>query len=215
MDELKRKQFNKELFPVEASCSSQATTNDDVRKWKTPSFPVANSVYDRPSMSVVEDNGHSPMKGASSKHVEALEIRPTKIRRRMIDLCLPADEYIDDSEDVVVLKDHRQLPNGAEPRGGDGLRIGSRSNGLADLNEPFKAQDTNEVAYGNFQSHVRDYGKVLNSGSVREQHVPVISLQPGENGKPKAWPQHQPLRIGKMNPLSCILLDFASLVLKL
>ncbi|CAF2108772.1 hypothetical protein HID58_081157 [Brassica napus] len=195
MDELKRKQFNKELFPVEASCSSQATTNDDVRKWKTPSFPVANSVYDRPSMSVVEDNGHSPMKGASSKHVEALEIRPTKIRRRMIDLCLPADEYIDDSEDVVVLKDHRQLPNGAEPRGGDGLRIGSRSNGLADLNEPFKAQDTNEVAYGNFQSHVRDYGKVLNSGSVREQHVPVISLQPGENGKPKAWPQHQPLRI--------------------
>ncbi|CAF2258745.1 unnamed protein product [Brassica napus] len=203
MDELKRKQFNKELFPVEASCSSQAT-NDDVRKWKTPSFPLANSVYDRPSMSVVEDNDNSPMKGshsgqvlpwqngASSQNVEALEVRPTKIRRKMIDLCLPADEYIDDNEDVVELKDHRQLPNG------DSLRVGfgssSRTNGLADLNEPLNAQETNEVAYGNFQSHVRDYGKVLNSGSVRE-HVPVISLHPNENGKPKVWPQHQPLRI--------------------
>ncbi|KAJ4870084.1 hypothetical protein Rs2_48320 [Raphanus sativus] len=183
MDELKRKQFNKEWCgggPIEASCSSQATNNDDdvLRKWKMPSFP---------SMSVVEDNGHSPMKGnsflgqvpwqngaTSSKHVEPLELRPTKMRRKMIDLCIPADEYIDDSEDIIELKDHRvsQLPNG-----GDSLRIGgsssSRANGLADLNEPFK--ETNEVAYGSFQSH-----------------VPVNSLQP------KAWPQqqhHQPLRI--------------------
>ncbi|KAL0797783.1 hypothetical protein Bca101_052957 [Brassica carinata] len=207
MDELKRKQFNKEWCgPIEASCSSQATTNDDIRRWNVPSFP---------SMSVVEDNGHSPMKGissqgvvlgqvpwqngASSRHVETLAVRPTKIRKKMIDLCIPADEYIDDSEDVIELKDHRvsQLPNGAEPRG-DSFRIGygssSRTNGLADLNEPFKAQETNEVAYGNFQSHVHDYGKVLNSGSVRE-HVPANSLQPDENGKPKAWPQHQPLRI--------------------
>ncbi|KAF8087352.1 hypothetical protein N665_0588s0021 [Sinapis alba] len=180
MDELKRKQFNKEW------CSSLATNDDDdVRKWKTPSFPLANS-----SMSVVEDNGHSLMKGSNSGHqvpwqnVETLElIRPTKIRRKMIDLCIPADEYVDDNEeDVIELKDHRvsQLPNGAEPRG-NSLRIGygssSRTNGLADLNEPFK--ETNEVAYGNFQSH-----------------VPVNSLQPDENGKPKAWwPQHQPLRI--------------------
>ncbi|KAJ4879297.1 hypothetical protein Rs2_36351 [Raphanus sativus] len=195
MDELKRKQFNKEWCgggPIEASCSSQATNDDDgLRKWKMPSFP---------SMSVVEDNGHSPMKGnsflgqvpwqngaTSSKHVEAaLELRPTKMRRKMIDLCIPADEYIDDNDDAVELKDdHRvsqQLPNnGGEPRG-DSLRIGGygssssrRTNGLADLNEPFK--ETNEVAYGNFQSH-----------------VPVNSL-----GIPKAWPQqhHQPLRIGK------------------
>ncbi|KAJ0248017.1 F165 [Hirschfeldia incana] len=185
MDELKRKQFNREWCPpIEASCSSQP--NDDVRKWNTPSFPLPNSVYDRPSMSVVEDNGHSPMKGgqvpwqngASSKHVETLEVRPTKMRRKMIDLCIPADEYVDDNEDVVELKDHRvsQLPNGGGPRG-DGLRSGygssNRTNGLADLNEPFK--ETNEVAYG---------------------RVPVSSVHPDENGKPKAWPQqHQPLRI--------------------
>lgn len=223
MDELKRKQLNKEWVPVEASFSSQAT-NDDVRKWKIPSFPLANSVYDRPSMSVVEDNGHSPMKGsnsqgvvgpvswqngACSKNVEMLEVRPTKIRRKMIDLCLPADEYIDDNEEVVELKDHRvcstssQLPNGdvkTESRG-PGL---SRSNGLADLNEPINAQETNEFAYGHprdlrngeFQGHIHDYGKSLNSGSVRE-HVPVISLHSDENGRPKVWP-HQPLRNGKM-----------------
>ncbi|ESQ35428.1 hypothetical protein EUTSA_v10006678mg [Eutrema salsugineum] len=223
MDELKRKQMNKEWGQFEASCSSQAT-NDDFRRWKIPSLPLANSVYDRPSMSVVEDNGHSPMKGsnsqgvagpvpwqngASSKNAEMLEVRPTKIRKKMIDLCLPADEYIDDNEEVVELKDHRdcgtssQLPNGdvvkTEPRG-DSLRVGcgfsSRSNGLADLNEPFKAQETNEFAYGHlrngeFQGHIRDYGKALNSSSVRE-HVPV--LHPDENGKSKLWP-HQPLRI--------------------
>lgn len=231
MDELKRKQLNKEWGPVEASFSSQAT-NDDVRKWKIPSFPLPNSVYDRPSMSVVEDNGHSPMKGsssqglgvplpwqngASSRNVETLEVRPTKIRKRMIDLCLPADDYIDDTDEVVELKDHRvcgsssQLLNGivkTESRG-DSVRIGyglsTRSNGLADLNEPFKAQETNESAYGHsrdlrngeFQGHIRHYGKALNSGSVRGEHVPVISLHPDENGKSKVWP-HQPLRIGKM-----------------
>ncbi|KAL1220030.1 hypothetical protein V5N11_017641 [Cardamine amara subsp. amara] len=227
MDELKRKQLNKEWVPIDASFSSQAT-NDDVRKWKIPSFPLANSVYDRPSMSVVEDNGHSPMKGsnsqgvvvgpvswqngASSKNVEMSEVRPTKIRRKMIDLCLPADEYIDDNEEVVEIKDHRvcgtssQLPNGdvkTESRG-DGLRIGyglNGSNGLADLNEPISAQETNDFAYGQsrdlrngeFQGHIRDYGKSLNSGKVRE-HVPVISLPSDENGKPKVWP-HQPSRI--------------------
>jgi hypothetical protein len=227
MDELKRKQFNKEWVQIEASLSSQAT-NDDVRKWKIPSFPLANSVYDRPSMSVVEDNGHSPMKGsnsqgpvswqngASSKSVEVSEVRPTKIRRKMIDLCLPADEYIDDNEEVVELKDHRvcstssQLPNGdvkTESRI-DGVRIGygsSRSNGLADLNEPVDAQEANEFAYGHsrdlrngeFQGHIRDYGKSLNSGSVRE-HIPVIPLQPDLNGKPKVW-SHQPLRTDHYN----------------
>lgn len=228
MDELKRKQLNREWVPIEASFSSQAT-NDDVRKWKIPSFPLAN---DRPSMSVVEDNGHSPIKGsnsqgvvgpvswqngASSKNVEMSEVRPTKIRRKMIDLCLPADEYIDDNEEVVEIRDHKvrvygtssQHPNGdvkTESRG-DGLRIGygsSRSNGLADLNEPFNAQEMNGFAYGHprdlrngeCQGHVRDYGKSLNSGSVRE-HVPVISLHSDDNGKPKVWP-HQPLRNGKM-----------------
>ncbi|KAJ4889905.1 hypothetical protein Rs2_29653 [Raphanus sativus] len=135
-----------------------------------PSFPLANSVYDRPSMSVVEDNGPVVpwQNGASSKNVE--EVRPSKIRRKMIDLCLPADE---DNEEVVELKDHRvssQLPNGYGSSS-------SRSNGLADLNEPFKAQDTNEFAYG----------------SVRED----APLHPDENGKQKVWP-HRPLRIGKM-----------------
>ncbi|KAL0723405.1 hypothetical protein Bca4012_038004 [Brassica carinata] len=63
IDELQRKQFNKEWgSTIEASCSSQAT-KDDLRKLKLPSFPFSNSVYERPSMSVVEDNGHSPIKG--------------------------------------------------------------------------------------------------------------------------------------------------------
>ncbi|CAN8293682.1 unnamed protein product [Cochlearia groenlandica] len=223
MDELKRKKSNREWGPIEASVSSQAN-NDGFRRWETPNLPLRNSVYDTPSMSVVEDNGHSPMKGSNSQGVvgqvpwqngassKNVEFRPTKMRKKMIDLCLPADEYIDDSEEVVELKDHRvcatsiQLPNGvvkADSRG-ESLRIGyemsSRSNGLADFNEPLKAQVTNHfpyghsrnLRYGEVQGHIRDFGKAVNSGSVRE-HVPVISLHPYENGKPQVWP-HQPLR---------------------
>nr|VDD58937.1 unnamed protein product [Brassica oleracea] len=205
MDELKRKQFNKEF---EASCSSQAT-NDDLRKWKMPSFPVANSVYDRPSMSVVDDNGHSPMtgsysqgvvgpvpwqNGASSKNVETWEVRPMKIRRRMIDLCLPAD----DNEEAVELKDHRvcgKFPNGdvrTETRG-ESLRVGygssSRTNGLADLNEPFKqAQETNDHYSGThkFATPSLQLSKPLESSSQAMQ-VFVNSSQRGM-GLPNSGP---------------------------
>ncbi|CAN8312182.1 unnamed protein product [Cochlearia groenlandica] len=222
MDELKRKQLNIAKGPFEASFSSQATTtttNDEYRRWKMPSFPLANSVNGRPSMSVVEDNGHSPMKGsnsqgvvgsvpwlngASSKNVETLETRPTKIRKKMIDLCLPADDYIDDTEEIVELKDHRlRIVDVNTESQGDSSRFGyglsSRSNVLADLNEPCKAQETNELAYGlshdlrnsEFQAHLRGY---RNSGSVRE-HAPVPCLHPNENGKQKVW-LHQPLSKG-------------------
>ncbi|XP_034906657.1 uncharacterized protein [Populus alba] len=117
MDEIKRKEPLKNRLPVETSFSSSPlasqVTSEDARKWHIPSFPLANSICARPSVLGVEDI-HSPlssMKGSSaqasplpsqnggtSKDVEILESRPSKVRRRMFDLQLPADEYIDTEE---------------------------------------------------------------------------------------------------------------------
>ncbi|XP_065860528.1 uncharacterized protein [Euphorbia lathyris] len=190
MDEAKRKELNKNRMPVETSLSSSPLasqiTSEDARKWHIPGFPLGNSVCAGPSTSGIEDM-HSPlssMKGSSiqaspllpqsvgtSKDVEVLESRPTKVRRKMFDLHLPADEYIDTEvgeqqldENVCgissYLPDRNRNHMVAHESGidlligsggknnckGDALRTESclkSKNNLADLNEPIDVEDTN------------------------------------------------------------------------
>ncbi|MBA0865039.1 hypothetical protein Goshw_008380 [Gossypium schwendimanii] len=189
MDEIKKKQLQKNQIPIGPSLSSSPLasqiTTENAHKWHIPSFPEANSICARPLISGVE-HSHSPlsfMKGSSiqagfflsqnggnSKDVEVLECRPTKMRRKMFDLQLPADEYID-PEEAVQFKDDlesgmsRYLPSGngntrpenAEKlsRGdvgktgcsGDASRCLKGKNSLADLNEPIQNEETNNSAY--------------------------------------------------------------------
>ncbi|KAB2031737.1 hypothetical protein ES319_D05G325400v1 [Gossypium barbadense] len=189
MDEIKKKQLQKNQIPIGPSLSSSPLasqiTTENAHKWHIPSFPEANSICARPLISGVE-HSHSPlsfMKGSSiqagsflsqnggnSKDVEVLECRPTKMRRKMFDLQLPADEYID-PEEAVQFKDDlesgmsRYLPSGngntrpenAEKlfRGdvgntgcsGDASRCLKGKNSLADLNEPIQIEETNNSAY--------------------------------------------------------------------
>ena len=117
MDEIKRKELLKNQLPVETSFSSSPLasqiTSEDARKWHIPSFPLASSICARPSTSGIEDihSRLSSLKGSSaqasplpsqnggaSKDVEILESRPSKVRRKMFDLQLPADEYLDTEE---------------------------------------------------------------------------------------------------------------------
>ncbi|EEF50793.1 uncharacterized protein LOC8289151 [Ricinus communis] len=191
MDEAKRKELYKNRMPIEKSLSSSPlasqVTSEDARKWHLPSFPLGNSVCAGPSTSGIEDM-HSPlssMKGSSaqaspllsqnggtSKDLEILESRPTKVRRKMFDLQLPADEYID-TEEGEQLRDenacgissyfsnrnhkvvHENGINLLIGKGGkknclgDALQsesfLKSKSN-LADLNEPIDVEDTNASA---------------------------------------------------------------------
>ncbi|GMI90254.1 hypothetical protein like AT1G69360 [Hibiscus trionum] len=189
MDEIKKKQSVKAQVPIGlSSLLASKITTEDAHKWHIPSFPVANSNCARPSISGVE-HSHSPlsfMKGSSiqassfgsqngdnSNDVEVLECRPTKVRRKTIDLELPADEYID-AEEAAQFKDDtasgmlRYLPSGngkIGPESGEKLFNGdvgktgclgdtSRSatclrgkNSLADLNEPIQIEETNGPAY--------------------------------------------------------------------
>ncbi|KAJ0095587.1 hypothetical protein Patl1_16743 [Pistacia atlantica] len=205
MDEVKRKEQHKHRIPVETSYSpshlTSQITSEDARKWHIPSFPLANSVVARPSISGVEDI-HSPLSsmkgsctqavplpfqnGGSSKDVELLESRPTKVRRKMIDLQLPADEYIDTEDgeqfrDETISGSSSYLPNGnhkitsnsgVKLFAGDGEKSGcqqnaSRSdsylrstNSLADLNEPIPVEETNTSAYFDLLSHASCNGEI-------------------------------------------------------
>ncbi|KAF2301900.1 hypothetical protein GH714_030257 [Hevea brasiliensis] len=179
-------------MPIETSLSSipltSQITSEETRKWHIPGFPLGNSVCAGPSTSGIEDM-HPPlssMKGSSAqaspllsqnggtlKDAEILESRPMKVRRKMFDLQLPANEYID-TEEGEQLRDENvcgissYLPNrnhkvaagsginvlvgtgGKNNCQGDELQYESclkrKKNNLADLNEPILVEDTNTSA---------------------------------------------------------------------
>ncbi|XVF43186.1 hypothetical protein PTKIN_Ptkin02bG0020300 [Pterospermum kingtungense] len=198
MDEIKMKELQKSRTRIEPSLSSSPLasqiTTEEAHKWHFPSFPMASSVCGRPSISGVEGS-HSPLSsmkgsniqvspipshnGGNSKDVEVLECRPTKLRRKMLDLQLPADAYID-TEEAEQLRDDTAsgmssyLPigngkigseNGGKLFHGDVGKTGcqgdtSRSDSclrgktsLADLNEPVQIEETNSSAYSPFLGH--------------------------------------------------------------
>ncbi|CAN1152739.1 hypothetical protein LINPERHAP1_LOCUS20217 [Linum perenne] len=176
MNEVKTKEPHKN--PLASQVASE-----NARKRNVPGFPLGNSVSTRPSTSAIE-NINSPLssvKGSSTcgspfphqngsnlRDVEILESRPTKARRKMFDLRLPADEYID-TEEGKSLKDNKlygkanhlvkgdpydTTKNGFGQNTGSGGKnncqedvslSGSCSRvktSMADLNEPIVIEDT-------------------------------------------------------------------------
>lgn len=204
MDEIKRKEVHKNRIPAETSLSSSPLasqiTSEDARKWHIPSFPLANSVCARPSTSGIEDI-HSPlssMKGSSaqasplpsqnggiSKDVEMLESRPTKVRRKMFDLQLPADEYIDTEEGeqfrdenvsgisiYLSNRNHKIAPDSeinlflSNDGKNNCQRDASRSesclkstNNVGDLNKPIEVEEINASAYGDLLGCTSSHGE--------------------------------------------------------
>lgn len=225
MDDIKRKELHRNRMPVETSLSSSPlashVTSEDARNWHSHSFLVANSVCVRPSASGVEGI-HSPLSsmkgnssqtgpfpsqnGGSSKDLEVLESRPTKVRRKMFDLQLPADEYIDTEEgeqvdDKVSVVSH-YYPNrngktaaesGAAESGtniflndggkrgckGDSLRSDTclaNTNGLADLNEPVQLEETNASAFIDLLGHDSCNGKIQGSDGSAKPNSQYLGL---------------------------------------
>ncbi|CAJ1939757.1 unnamed protein product [Sphenostylis stenocarpa] len=196
MDEVKMNDLHRSQISVETSFFTgplaSHITSEDVKKWQIPGFPiVGSSTSARPSISGVEGI-HSPLSskkgiskqaglfpspnGSSSKDVEILGFRPSKVRRKMFDLHLPADEYIDTDQNeqhgdekisgtTKYLSDRNYKPekggdvnlfygNGGQEDNTSRLERSLRTvNGLADLNEPVHREETNEVAYVSPESH--------------------------------------------------------------
>ncbi|KAM0987130.1 hypothetical protein ACFX13_011510 [Malus domestica] len=205
MDEIKRKELHRNQIPMETSLSSSPLasqiTSEDARKWHDSSFPLVNSVNAGPLVPGVEGT-HSPssavkgnnqkiglfpyQNGISSKDVEVMELRPTKVRKKMFDLQLPADVY-DDSDEGEQFTDEKvsgtpscqpnkncktELEGSAKLFFGEGVKTDckgrvSRSdtclrstNGLADLNEPIQVEETNASEYAYPLGHDSYQGKI-------------------------------------------------------
>ncbi|KAE8710189.1 protein O-linked-mannose beta-1,4-N-acetylglucosaminyltransferase 2-like [Hibiscus syriacus] len=195
MDEVKNKELQKNQIPIEPSLPSSLLVSqiktEVAHNWHIPNFSVANSVCGRPSISGVED-AHSPLSsvkgsciqagrflslnGVNSKDVEMLERRPMKVGRKMFDLQLPADKYMDTEEAEEFQDDTKSdtssyLPNG---NGRIGPESGSKryhsdvgcqgdasrsdaclrgKNSLANLNEPVRIEETDTSTYSHFVGH--------------------------------------------------------------
>ena len=219
MDEIKRKELHRNRIPIESSLSSSPLasqiTSEDARKWHNHSFPVVNPMCARPSFLGVEGihSSLSSMKGNSaqtspfpsqsgccSKDIEFLESRPTKVRRKMFDLQLPADEYIDTEEGEQLSDDKVSAVSSSyqnrncqvAPESGvkfflddsgkndckaDALKSDTRlrsTNGLADLNEPVQLEDIKET-----DSTSYDFcnGKIQDSGRCTKTNSHLLGLQ--------------------------------------
>lgn len=87
----------------------------------------------------------------SLKDCEVVDCRPSKVRKKLFDLELPAHEYTEPEEaehtadnNQISAKENGLVTNGVKTFFDDGGKKDScfmRSNGLADLNEPVYSQD--------------------------------------------------------------------------
>ncbi|CAE5958499.1 unnamed protein product [Arabidopsis arenosa] len=164
VDEVKGKNLNEDM-----NVSDHTSGNAGQRK--LPGFLLPNSTYGEGS-STQACNGRL-QNGVSSKDGDAFEVRDVKVRRRMIDLQLPADEYLDtddtsDTGENTSFPPYNQSTSGRGDASQRSYPSGScldvkNSNGLADLNEPLKWQDSEHVAlsrdmyphYGRNNAHVQ------------------------------------------------------------
>ncbi|KAF3627220.1 putative eukaryotic translation initiation factor 5A-4-like [Capsicum annuum] len=119
MDEIKREELHRLRASMDPSSSSShigsQVPSEDARKWHITSFPSANSGCPR-TFKLGTEVVNSPLRfskgnsecqlrnGCSSNICEVLEVRPSKVRKMLFDLELPADEYneTDSSEQLQV-----------------------------------------------------------------------------------------------------------------
>ncbi|KAJ4961778.1 hypothetical protein NE237_021688 [Protea cynaroides] len=180
MDELKRKEISKYGASVEPTRSSpfpsQMLSEVAPKMWENPNIrPSVSGTEDIQSTfsSIKENNKQArpvlAQNGGSSKE--------SKLPRKMIDLQLPADEYIDSEEGEPIeeekLSNHRVAPesdvklclgNGGNPNRPEcSLRADSylwSTHGLADLNEPIQVDEATSSASVDFVGPLNSHGAV-------------------------------------------------------
>ncbi|XP_010258910.1 PREDICTED: uncharacterized protein LOC104598504 [Nelumbo nucifera] len=207
MDELRMKELHKYTLPVETTqsslFSSQLSSEDAQKTRHIPSLPLVNSACSKPSVcdsektqppfSFRKENGiHTcpapTQKGSSSKD-KLSESSSKKFPRKMFDLQLPADEYIDSEEgepleeekasEISVVTNYPLRNSGAAHDRDVKLSLGSGGNpgsqadslrsdsclqsthhGLADLNEPIPVEEEIVSAPVDFLHPVTCHGEI-------------------------------------------------------
>ncbi|XP_038886625.1 uncharacterized protein LOC120076785 isoform X2 [Benincasa hispida] len=193
MDKIKSTELSRNRLHVDSLLSSSAltsqVTSEDASRRNLPCFPKANSSTARFSISGVEE-GHSslnsikgnsqmpyffpPQSESTVKDLQVLESRPTKFRRKMLDLQLPADEYIDSEDgeqfhdgnvadtlshnhitdqkidlerDVKLYADDIEQTGCLQNARKLGACLEKNTSCLTDLNEPIQLVETNASTY--------------------------------------------------------------------
>ncbi|XP_022861265.1 uncharacterized protein LOC111381686 [Olea europaea var. sylvestris] len=203
MEEIKKNELHKHQAMMEPSSSSSSLhgaqmPSEDARKRKIFGFPLLHSGYGRTSVSGVEiinsppsctygnnkHTGHFPFHhGCSPKDSEALDSRPSKMRKKLFDLQLPADQYVDTEDGEECIQDGKvsdilsYTPNGVQNvvpdssrkffLGGDDSSSSSclrRSTGLADLNEPILVEEVMAPSSVDFPGHTSNVGETKGVG---------------------------------------------------
>ncbi|KZV32345.1 hypothetical protein F511_22602 [Dorcoceras hygrometricum] len=204
MEEVKRKEFHVQLASIEPSSSSSQgfqRPSNDARKWHMAGFPLSNSGHGRTSILGVEvvtspvscterkENQTSQFlfpNGSTSKDCEALDSRPLKVRRKLFDLQLPAEEYVD-SEEGENLQDYK-LNARIEPeisfrRSHTGVKANSpiaasssisclkSSVGLADLNKPIQIEEPMSLLLVDFHGNTSSNGETKGTNQAAKSNA--------------------------------------------
>ncbi|GAA0155930.1 hypothetical protein LIER_13543 [Lithospermum erythrorhizon] len=191
MEEIKTKEhcrYRGSIEPSSSSIQGSQVPADDRRKWNLRSYPLVDSYYPRSTVPGAE-NVNSPLsytKGNSTrvasqngfpKGFDVSEARPSKVRKKLFDLQLPADEYVDIEDDEqqdnnvsghlssTSSKEFKTASESSMKLTVGGVKMGGlqggfssvshcrSSTGLADLNEPINIEEVNESSPANIFSH--------------------------------------------------------------
>ncbi|KAI3936821.1 hypothetical protein MKW92_034287 [Papaver armeniacum] len=217
MNEFKRKELQKYSRPTEISQSSSPfsshTPSEDVKMLQVPSFPLVSPNCSRPCISGAESM-HSPstflkessvpvtpnavQNGSIYKEGDISKSKSKQVARKMFDLQLPADQYVDSDgeqngeengfQSSSVAAYPPKLYSGVAPGLGTKLSLGngvslgcqrddllvSNRLGLADLNQPLQVEEAIPSAPVEFSGTA-----VSHHGGNQGQQQPTSSNYPG------------------------------------
>lgn len=121
---------------VKGNNNQSERTPESAIKRDLPEFLLGKPVCGGGEGSSSQACNNAPIaNGVSSKDDD--EVRPVKVRRRMIDLQLPADEYLDDAD---CPQEAGRGNNASHLNGSSSVM--KNPNGLTDLNEPVQCQES-------------------------------------------------------------------------
>ncbi|KAL7609697.1 hypothetical protein Lser_V15G11599 [Lactuca serriola] len=179
MEEAKRKEFNKYQIPIDTSSSSSFMPP---QKWQISGPSIFGvDISNSPPISYSKGNN-------DSKDCEIIDCsRPSKVRKKLFDLQLPAHEYIEPEDDEQVFDNHASEISSYLPKNGvktfleNGYRNSPsgqhcmRSNGLTDLNEPVYLQPAFNHFHGKEVHHHHHRGTYSEiSSKIQDNQTPSI-----------------------------------------
>ncbi|XP_057810775.1 uncharacterized protein LOC131025162 [Salvia miltiorrhiza] len=210
MEEFKRNGDRASVEPASSSSlQGPQVPSEEARKWHMAGFPLSNSSYGRTSVAAAENfsspttctkgNSTQPGRlsfpnGCTTTNSETLDSRPLKVRKKLFDLQLPADEYVDpeEEENLQVYKKSgvSSYSRNGDPNNGPEsvmkLFLGSHAGGKTDL--PVDASASAVCLRGSIG--LADLNEPIH---IEEETAPSsidFLGHPSENGEAKAINQH-------------------------